>query len=69
MKYFIGSLLGVNVVLLWLLGILMTDHELRVRHIESEAAKVQAQLYICSEEIGDSVEEIMEKFKEAYGGT
>jgi hypothetical protein len=69
MKYFIGSLLGINVVLIWWLGIVLTDHEVSIRHIKSEQAMVQAQLYICSEEIGKSVEEIMEKFKEAYGGT
>jgi hypothetical protein len=68
-SYIIGALLGINLVLLWTFGILMTDHEIRIRHINETQMVIQAEMTICAEKVRTSIKELTYEHTSAHGGT
>ena len=66
-SYIIGALLGINVCLIWFLGIHLTQTEVRVRHIEREFGTLQGQLVICVNEVRDSAGGLEGKYDEIFG--
>lgn len=67
MKYFIGALLGVSICFMWFTSILLTDHEIRTRHLESQFGTIQGQLVICVNEVKDSAGGLEGKYDEIFG--
>ena len=59
-----GSLIGINVCLLWFLGIHMTTTEARVRHLELSRATVRAELLICADRVRGAVNDVLEEVGE-----
>ena len=67
-SYLIGAMLGINLILIWLTGIHLTDTEARVRHLEDHRIMMDAQMLICADKVEGLVEEFMEGHLHSHGG-
>ena len=67
-EYLIGTLLGINIMLIWFLGIHLTQTEARVRHLEDHRIMMDAQMLICADKVEGLVEEFMEEHLHSHGG-
>ena len=66
-EYLIGALLGINVMLIWFLGIHLTSTEARVRHLSDQQIIVQAELMICADRVRDAVNDVLEEDRRLHG--
>ena len=67
-SYIIGALLGINIALIWFLGIHLTSTEARVRRLDDSRIIMDAQMLICADKVEGLVEDYMKEYREAFGG-
>ncbi len=66
-SYLIGALLGINVTIIWFLGIHLTSTEARVRHLSDTQIIIQAEMMICAEKVRDTVNDVLEEDRRLHG--
>lgn len=68
-RYLLSFMVGINVMLIWVVGILLTDYEARLRVVEFKQVGIETAQVHTLIRMEQATEKMVAEVKELLGGT